>query len=80
MDYKTIPYVNKKISPIVFGTATPSLFAAVEKDRPDIEECRQKAFKLMDDVFAAGINCFDCSDHYGEEILGEWIELRGIRD
>lgn len=33
----------------------------------------------MDDVFAAGINCFDCSDHYGEEIFGEWIELRGIR-
>ncbi len=79
MIYKTIPYVNKKISPIVFGTATPILFDAIETDRPDIEECRQKAFKLLDDVFAAGINCFDCSAHYGEEILGEWLELRGIR-
>ena len=80
MNYKKIPYVQKQISPIVFGTATPALFDAVDKNRADIEECRQKAFKLMDDVFAAGINCFDCSDHYGEEILGEWIELRGIRD
>lgn len=80
MNYKKIPYVKKQISPIVFGTANPILFDAVEINRPDIEECRQKAFKLMDDAFAAGINCFDCSDHYGEEILGEWIELRGIRD
>ena len=80
MEYRNIPYVEKKISPIVFGTATPALFDAVDKSRADIEECRQKAFKLMDDVFAAGINCFDCSDHYGEEILGEWIELRGIRE
>ena len=80
MDYEKIPYVDKQISPIVFGTATPALFAAIDKSRADLEECRQKAFGLMDDVFAAGINCFDCSDHYGEEILGEWIELRGIRD
>lgn len=80
MNYKKIPYVDKEISPIVFGTATPILFDAIETSRADIEECRQKAFKLMDDVFAAGINCFDCSAHYGEEILGEWVELRGIRD
>ena len=80
MNYKKIPYVEKEISPIVFGTATKILFDAIEKDHPDIENRRQKAFELMDSVFEAGINCFDCSDHYGEEILGEWIELRGIRD
>lgn len=80
MNYKKIPYVKKEISPIVFGTATKALFDAIETDHPDIEARRQKAFKLMDDVYAAGINCFDCSDHYGEEILGEWIELRGIRE
>lgn len=80
MHYKKIPYVEKDISPIVFGTATPILFDAIDTSRADIEECRQKAFELMDNVFAAGINCFDCSDHYGEEILGEWIELRNIRD
>ena len=80
MNYKKIPYVEKEISSIVFGTATKTLFDAIETDRPDIEQCRQKAFSLLDDVFAAGINCFDCSDHYGEEILGEWIELRGVRD
>lgn len=80
MNYKHIPYVDKPISPIVFGTATPALFAAVDTSRADIEACRQAAFKLLDDVFAAGINCFDCSDHYGEEILGEWIDIRGIRN
>ena len=80
MNYKKIPYVEKEISPIVFGTATPALFAAVDESRADIEKCRREAFSLLDDVFAAGINCFDCSDHYGEEILGEWIELRGISD
>ena len=80
MHYKKIPYVEKDISPIVFGTATPILFDAIDTSRADVEECRQKAFKLLDDVFASGINCFDCSAHYGEEILGEWIELRGIRD
>lgn len=79
MNYKKIPYVDKKISPIVFGTATPILFAAVDEGRVDLEDCRKKAFRLLDEVFASGINCFDCSDHYGEEILGEWIELRGIR-
>ena len=80
MKNKSISYVKKEISPIVFGTATKTLFDAIEYDRPDIEECRQKAFRLMDDAYAAGINCFDCSAHYGEEILGEWIELRGLRD
>lgn len=80
MNYKKIPYVDKEISPIVFGTATKILFDAIETYRPDIEQCREKAFSLLDTVFASGINCFDCSDHYGEEILGEWIELRGIRD
>lgn len=80
MNYKKLPYVEKEISPIVFGTATKILFDAIEIDRLDIEECRQKAFSLLDDVYNSGINCFDCSDHYGEEILGEWIELRGVRD
>ena len=80
MNYKKIPYVEKNISPIVFGTATGILFDAIEKEHPDVEARRQKAFKLLDNVFAAGINCFDCSAHYGEEILGEWIDLRGVRE
>ena len=40
MNYKKIPYVDKKISPIVFGTATPILFAAVDEGRADLEDCR----------------------------------------
>lgn len=80
MEYVTLPYVKKRISKIVFGTATPILFDAIDATRPDLEQCREKAFALLDMVFANGVNCFDCSDHYGEEILGEWIALRGIRD
>lgn len=80
MKYKQISYVKKPISTLVFGTATPKLFAAVDRSRPDLETCRQEAFALLDAVFAAGINCFDCANHYGEEILGEWIQLRGVRE
>ena len=80
MKYKQLPEVNKPISALVFGTATSKLFAAVDQSRPDVEQCRQDAFELLDAVFAAGINCFDCAAHYGEEILGEWIDLRGIRE
>ena len=80
MKYKQLPEVKKPISTLVFGTATPKLFAAVDRNRPDIETCRQEAFALLDAVFAAGINCFDCAGHYGEEILGEWIDLRGVRE
>ncbi len=77
---RKIPYVNKEISPVVFGTATKILFDAVDESRSDIKECREKAFNLLDTVFANGINCFDCSDHYGEEILGDWIFERNLRD
>ena len=80
MEYKQLPYVNKPVSSIVFGTATKILFDAIEEDQPDIAERKQKAYTLLDTVFEAGINCFDCADHYGEEILGEWISLRQVRD
>ena len=83
MLYQSIPNVDKPVSRLVFGTATPKLFAAfrsVYGDAPDFEERRQAAFSLLDDMYAEGVNCFDCADHYGEEPLGEWMEARGLRD
>ncbi len=63
---------------MVFGTATPMLFAAVAKDAGEAEQ--NAAFALLDNVFAAGVNTFDCAAHYGEEIMGRWMESRGNAD
>ncbi len=78
MKYSKINGLDKEISKLVFGTATPKLFAAVAKDAT--EEDKQVAFSLLDSVFAAGVNTFDCAAHYGEEIMGQWMESRGNRD
>jgi len=83
MKYGSIEHVNKPVSRIVYGTATPKMFAAfrsVYADAPDFAERLQTAFDVLDGVYAQGVNCFDCSDHYGEEPLGEWMEARGNRD
>lgn len=83
MLYGSIPHVKKAVSRIVFGTATPKMFAAFRSiygDAPDFQDRLNAAFGLLDDMYAEGVNCFDCSDHYGEEPLGEWLEARGLHD
>ena len=83
MLYGHIDQVTKPISRIVFGTATPALFNAfrsVYGEAPDFKQRLDAAFQLLDDMYAEGVNCFDCADHYGEEPLGEWLEARGLRD
>lgn len=68
--YGNIPYVNKKVSRIMMGTAImPMLYG---------KECNE----LLDSVFASSINAFDTARNYaGAEIsLGKWIEKRGERD
>lgn len=83
MKYGNVEYVDRPISRIVFGTATPVMFAAfrsVYGEAPDFRERLDAAFALLDDVYAEGVNCFDIADHYGEEPLGEWLEARGLRD
>ena len=83
MKYGNIQYVARPISRIVFGTATPILFNAfrsVYEEAPDFNARLNAAFALLDDMYAEGVNCFDCADHYGEEPLGEWLEARGLRD
>lgn len=78
MEYTKIDGLNKGLSKMVFGTATPQLFAAVADGAA--AEDKEKAFKLLDSVFEAGINTFDCAAHYGEEIMGEWMQERGNRE
>ena len=83
MLYGNHPQVDKPISRIVFGTAMPVMFNAfrsVYGEAPDFDARLKAAFDLLDDAWAEGINCFDCSDHYGEEPLGEWLEARGLTD
>lgn len=78
MKYSNIKGLEKPVSKLVFGTATPKLFAAVAPNAGEKE--KEEAFALLDMVYEAGINTFDCAAHYGEEITGEWMEKRGIRD
>ncbi len=83
MNYGRIEHVDKPVSRIAFGTAMPVMFAAfrsVYGDSSDFPERLGAAFALLDGMYAEGVNCFDCADHYGEEPLGEWIEARGLRD
>lgn len=83
MEYGHIAHVDKPISRLVFGTAMPVMFAAfrsVYGEAPDFDRRLNAAFTLLDDMFAEGVNCFDCADHYGEEPLGEWLEARGLRE
>lgn len=83
MKYGYIEHVGKPVSRIVYGTATPKMFDAFRSaygEAPDFAERLQSAFDVLDGVHALGVNCFDCSDHYGEEPVGEWMEARGNRD
>lgn len=83
MRYGSIPHVDKPVSRLVFGTAMPKMFAAfrsVYGEADDFQQRLDAAFSLLDDMYAEDVNCFDCSDHYGEEPLGEWLEARGLHD
>lgn len=83
MLYGSVKGVRNPVSRIVFGTAMPTMFNAfrsVYGESPDFDERLNAAFRLLDDMYAEGVNCFDCADHYGEEPLGEWMEARGLRD
>lgn len=69
MPYARIPYVDKPLSRIVYGTPGPMT---------ENKDC----FELLDAVFAAGINVFDSAASYGEAeaSLGRWIQARKLRD
>lgn len=70
MEYKTIAYINKPISRIVFGCANQAMIEG------------KRVTKLLDAALDAGINTFDSAENYGasEEVLGKWIRKRKCRD
>lgn len=70
MKYAKIPYVDKKVSRILFGTAMQPFMTGGD------------GTELLDAVYALGVNTFDCARAYGdaEKSLGSWVEKRGIRD
>jgi aryl-alcohol dehydrogenase-like predicted oxidoreductase len=72
MKYANIEGVSKPVSRIVQGT-TP-----INSKELDF------SFKLLDDVFALGVNTFDTAHVYGtgdnERTVGQWFNERGLRD
>lgn len=70
MKYKTIPYVDKKVSQIFYGTATADFIAGKEEN------------DLLDAVYDMGINTFDLARNYGnaEKSFGLWLDRRQNRD
>ena len=65
MDYRTIQYVDKPVSKIVFGCANSAMLQG------------KRVYRLLDQALEAGINTFDTAESYGasEEVLGKWMKL-----
>jgi len=70
MIYKDIKYVNKPVSNIFFGTATPTFLAGEEQN------------ELLDAVLEMGVNAIDTARVYqgSESVIGKWLSSRGCRD
>lgn len=70
VEYCSIPYVNKPVSRIFYGTAIQPFLMG------------QDANEILEAVFASGITAFDCARNYmaAELSLGKWIEASGHRD
>lgn len=70
MEYRTIPYVDKKVSRIFYGTAMDPFFGGEE------------GVELLDEIFALGVNAFDTARVYqmSEKVLGKWMSSRKNRD
>lgn len=65
MDYRTIQYVDKPVSKIVFGCANPAMLQG------------KRVYRLLDEALDSGITTFDTAESYGssEDILGKWMKL-----
>lgn len=70
MKYGEIEGVGKKISRLVMGV--------------DNQHKQTIGNAMFDDYYERGGNCFDSAFIYGggkcEEVLGRWVEMRGLRD
>lgn len=70
MQYVEIPYVDKKVSRIFYGTAGNDFMFG--------KNCNE----LLDEIYATGVNTFDTARRYlfAEKALGRWVNERGLRD
>ena len=70
MNYKSIPYVDKKVSEIIYGTAIPPYLDGEDGD------------DILEGIFSLGINTIDTARNYklSEKSVGHWLESRGSRD
>jgi aryl-alcohol dehydrogenase-like predicted oxidoreductase len=70
MNYYNLDHIEKPVSRVVFGTAIKSMRNG------------EIPYKLLDEVYASGINVFDTAESYGdaEVALGEWIRKRKVQD
>lgn len=70
MQYTQIPYVNKKVSKVILGTACVPFISG--GDGSDI----------LDAALEAGINTFDLARNYmyAERSFGKWLNSRGCRE
>lgn len=70
MEYRIIPGVEKPVSRLIFGTASPAFTSGGDNNA------------LLDGALAAGINLIDTARNYGlaEQSVGLWLRERGCRD
>lgn len=70
MEYVEIPYVNKNVSRIIFGTAMPPFMTG------------EGGFELLDAVYAMGVSTLDLARMYmqAEASVGKWLQARGLRE
>lgn len=70
MKYGNIPYVDKPVSRILFGTAMPPFMTGGDGGA------------LLDAVYETGVTAFDTARDYKQAELsfGKWVEERNLRD
>lgn len=70
MKYAKIPYVENKLSRIIYGTAIEPFQSGGDGN------------ELLDAIYKMGVNTFDTARVYGdsEKSLGRWLEERRIRE
>ena len=70
VQYASIPYIEKKVSRIFYGTAADPFASGGDGS------------EILDKIYETGINAFDTARGYGEAeaSLGAWVEKRNLRD
>ena len=70
MKYYSIPYVDRPVSQIIFGTAMPPFTT------------NENGNALLDAMFQMGVTTFDTARNYmhAEESFGRWLEEKNMRD